>query len=238
MNAIEIGNITKSYHGKKVLCGINLSIPQGGVYALIGPNGSGKTTLLRILAGLAKPTGGELSIFSHPVKQGDGISNVSFMFEPSPLDGMLTAYQNLKLRCIAVGAPIKQVFRLLEQVGLKKDNKLVKDYSAGMKKRLELAYALLGSPELLVLDELFNGLDVFGIELLSDVIDQYKKQNATVLIAENNISVVEKLADYFAILYDGRIIKTIRQAEIGSCEKDIAYFLKESIGQYEKSVKM
>lgn len=238
MNAIEIGNITKSYHGKKVLCGINLSIPQGGVYALIGPNGSGKTTLLRILAGLAKPTGGELSIFSHPVKQGDGISNVSFMFEPSPLDGMLTAYQNLKLRCIAVGAPIKQVFRLLEQVGLKKDNKLVKDYSAGMKKRLELAYALLGSPELLVLDELFNGLDVFGIELLSDVIDQYKKQNATVLIAENNISVVEKLADYFAILYDGRIIKTIRQAEIGSCEKDIAYFLKESIGQYEKSVKI
>ena len=101
-----------------------------------------------------------------------------------------------------------------------------------------MAYALLGSPELLVLDELFNGLDVFGIELLSDVIDQYKKQNATVLIAENNISVVEKLADYFAILYDGRIIKTIRQAEIGSCEKDIAYFLKESIGQYEKSVKI
>lgn len=238
MNAIEICNITKSYHGKKVLCGINLSIPQGGVYALIGPNGSGKTTLLRILAGLAKPTGGKLSIFSHPVKQGGDISNVSFMFEPSPLDGMLTACQNLKLRCIAVGAPIKQVFRLLEQVGLKKDNKLVKDYSAGMKKRLELAYALLGSPELLVLDEPFNGLDVFGIELLSDVVYQYKKQNATVLIAENNISVVEKLADYFAILYDGRIIKTIRQAEIGSCEKDIAYFLKESIGQYEKSVKI
>ncbi len=235
MNAIEISNITMSYNRKNVLCGINLSIPQGGIFALTGPNGSGKTTLLRILAGLTKPTGGNFSIFSQSVKQGNGIKNTSFMFEPSPLDGMLTAYQNLKLRCIALGEPINGIPELLHQVGLKKDNKLVKNFSTGMKKRLELAYVLIGSPKLLILDEPFNGLDVFGIEIFYEVIKKYQEQNATVLIAENNFSIIEKLADCFAILYDGRIIKTVKQTELATYAKGIASFLKESIEQYEKS---
>ena len=96
MNAIEIVNVTKSYSHKNVLCGIDLSIPQGVICALVGANGSGKTTLLRILAGLTKPTGGRIEILSRTVKPDRSMAEVSFMFEPSPVDERLTAYQNLK----------------------------------------------------------------------------------------------------------------------------------------------
>lgn len=238
MNAIEINNLTKSYYKKNVLCGIDLSIPQGDVCVLVGPNGSGKTTLLRILSGLTSPTEGSFSIFSQTMKRGNSISDISFMFEPSPLDNMLTAYQNLKLRCIAIGEPIKIIPKLLEQVGLKKDNKLVKNFSTGMKKRLELAYALIGSPKMLILDEPFSGLDVLGIELIISMIKNYKEKKGTVLITEHNFSMVESIADGFAILYDGRIIKTVKRTELEENPKSIESFFKESIEQYEKSSKI
>ena len=238
MNAIEIDNVTMSYYKKSVLCGIDLSIPQGVVYALIGLNGSGKTSLLRILAGLTKPTGGKISMLSRAVKQDRSISEVSFMFEPSPVDDMLTAYQNLKLRCLVTGESTGQIPALLGQVGLKKDNKLVKNFSSGMKKRLELAYALIGSPKILVLDEPFTGLDVSGIEIISNVIKEYKERNATVLITEHNFPVIEKIADSFAILYDGKIIETVEKEELNDWQKNLEDFFRESIGQYEKTSKI
>lgn len=235
MNAIEIVNVTKSYSHKNVLCGIDLSIPQGVICALVGANGSGKTTLLRILAGLIKPTGGRIEILSRIVKPDRSMAEVSFMFEPSPVDERLTAYQNLKLRCLALGQSTKQIPALLQQVGLQNDNKQVKNFSAGMKKRLEFAYALIGSPKILILDEPFTGLDVAGIEILISVLKDYKEQNATVLIAEHNFSVVEKIADSLAVLYQGKILIKIEKNQLTARQQNMEAFFRESIELHEKT---
>lgn len=238
MKSIEILNLSKTYFSKFVLQDITWDIPAGSISALIGLNGSGKTTLLRILAGLIKPTNGDARIFSEEVTNFHSIKGTSFMFEPSPIDNMLTAYQNLKLKCLIMGEPLGTINQLISMVGLKRSNVLVKNYSIGMKKRLELAYSLIGNPDLLILDEPFDGLDITGVEMLKNILLDYKNSEKTVLITEHNFSLLEDITDHFAILYDRKIIASLSQNEITNKFGNLETAFKEIINQYDKSVEI
>ena len=148
MNCIGLKNISLSYRKRQDLSNLNLSVPTGTVFALIGPNGAGKTSLLRIVSGLLKPSLGEAFLLGDKVTKSYGNNKAVFIVEPSQLDNTLTAYQNLKVKCCILGIPDSKIYECLDLVGLKKVNLLVRNYSLGMKQRLEIALALIGSPEL------------------------------------------------------------------------------------------
>ena len=234
-SAVKINSLRSSYRKQAVLKGLTWEIPRGSVCALIGLNGSGKTTLLRILAGLLEADGGSAYILGRKVKHGESVREASFMFEPSPLDKSLTARQNIRLRCTAFGEPVARADYLIRKAGLEITSKPVKNYSVGMRKRLELAYALAGDPELLVLDEPFDGVDIRGADTLKEIINGYKTEGKTVLLTEHNFTLIENVAERFGILYDGRIIADI-SAEIVAAEYgDLANAFKTSIENYERS---
>ena len=238
MNAIEFCNIKLSYKNNDVLTDVSLTVPYGKVCALIGANGCGKTSLLRLSAGLIKPDCGYINLLGNSVTQTNSEKNVSFLFEPSPLDKKLTAKQNLKLNCLIKETSTGEIPSLLNKVGLENTNKLVKNFSLGMKKRLEIAYSLIGNPKLLILDEPFDGLDIDGIDNLKKIIYDFKAKGNSVLLAEHNFPVIENVADMFAILYKGKIINIINSNEIVLKYVDLEYAYKESISDYEKSVKI
>lgn len=234
-SAVKINSLRSSYRKQAVLKGLTWEIPRGSVCALIGLNGSGKTTLLRILAGLLEADGGSAYILGRKVKHGESIREASFMFEPSPLDKSLTARQNIKLRCTALGETVARADYLIRKAGLEITSKPVKNYSVGMRKRLELAYALAGDPELLVLDEPFDGVDIRGADTLKEIINGYKTEGKTVLLTEHNFTLIENVAERFGILYDGRIIADISAETVATEYGDLANAFKTSIENYERS---
>lgn len=234
-SAVKINSLRSSYRKQAVLKGLTWEIPRGSVCALIGLNGSGKTTLLRILAGLLEADGGSAYILGRKVKHGESIREASFMFEPSPLDKSLTARQNIKLRCTALGETVSRADYLIRRAGLEITSKPVKNYSVGMRKRLELAYALAGGPELLVLDEPFDGVDIRGSDTLKEIISSYKAEGKTVLLTEHNFTLIEDVAERFGILYDGRIIADISAETVAAEYGDLANAFKTSIENYERS---
>lgn len=234
-SAVKINSLRSSYRKQAVLKGLTWEIPRGSVCALIGLNGSGKTTLLRILAGLLEADGGSAYISGRKVKHGESIREASFMFEPSPLDKSLTARQNIKLRCTALGETVSRADYLIRRAGLEITSKPVKNYSVGMRKRLELAYALAGDPELLVLDEPFDGVDIRGSDTLKEIISSYKAEGKTVLLTEHNFTLIEDVAERFGILYDGRIIADISAETVAAEYGDLATAFKTSIDNYERS---
>lgn len=234
-SAVKINSLRSSYRKQAVLKGLTWEIPRGSVCALIGLNGSGKTTLLRILAGLLEADGGSAYISGRKVKRGESIREASFMFEPSPLDKSLTARQNIKLRCTALGETVSRADYLIRKAGLEITSKPVKNYSVGMRKRLELAYALAGDPELLVLDEPFDGVDIRGADTLKEIINGYKTEGKTVLLTEHNFTLIENVAERFGILYDGRIIADISAETVAAEYGDLANAFKTSIENYERS---
>ncbi len=234
-SAIKINSLRLSYRKQAVLKGLDWEIPRGSVCALIGLNGSGKTTLLRILAGLLEADGGRAYILGRKVKHGESIREASFMFEPSPLDKSLTARQNIKLRCTALGEPVARADYLIRKAGLEITSKPVKNYSVGMRKRLELAYALAGDSELLVLDEPFDGVDIRGADTLKEIISSYKAEGKTVLLTEHNFTLIEDVAERFGILYDGRIIADISAETVAAEYGDLDTAFKTSIDNHERS---
>lgn len=234
--AVKINDIRLTYRKQEVLKGLSWEISKGSVCALIGLNGSGKTTLLRILSGLLKADSGSARILGREVKHGESIAKASFMFEPSPLDKALTARQNIKLRCLALGEPPSRADYLIRKAGLEITSKRIKNYSVGMRKRLELAYALAGDPELLVLDEPFDGVDILGADTLKDIITKYKSEGKTVIITEHNFTLIENVAERFGILYDGKIIADITAEEVTEKYGDLASAFKTIIENHESSL--
>lgn len=235
MNCIELKNISLSYRKRPVLSNLNLSVPTGTVFALIGPNGAGKTSLLRIVSGLLKPSFGEAYLWGDKVTKSHGNNKAAFIVEPSQLDNALTGYQNLKVKCCILGITNSKIYEYLNLVSLKKNNLLVRNYSLGMKQRLEIALALIGDPDLLVFDEGFNGLDINGVDMVKNIISGLKESGKTVLIADHNFSLIEKLADFYAILYNGRIINVFSADEIGCHFDSIENAYKECVKSYEEN---
>ena len=198
---LRTNGLTKRYGHKNAVDHVNLHIRQGAIYGLIGRNGAGKTTILRMIAGLASPTEGEISLFGETGKKALYMtSRIGTLIEAPGLYPNMSAAENLKLKCLALGVRKKgYIDELLDAVGLSGvGRKRVRNFSLGMKQRVGLAMALMEAPELLVLDEPTNALDEKGQDMLAQA--KYEVGDATE--GENDGFVVEVSAEPFTA-FDG-----------------------------------
>lgn len=195
-DVIAIRDATKVIRGRTVLDHVFLELRRGGVYGLLGVNGSGKTMLLRAISGLIHLSSGSIEVFGERVgKDVDFPSSMGLVFESSGFWGELTGRENLRrLASIRARVGLAEVDEALERMGLDPDDpRPVSSYSMGMRQRLVIAQAIMEAPELLILDEPTNSLDVDGINALVKVICEERSRGATVLASSHNEPLVEEL---------------------------------------------
>ena len=208
---IETHDLCKSYNGHPVVDHLNLTVPQGCVYGFLGPNGAGKSTSMKMLLGLCRPTGGSVELLGHVLNAENRIALLrqtgSLIESPSGYLH-LTARENLSIAANLKGVDAKDIGRVLDIVHLTADaDRKVGQYSLGMKQRLGIAAALLGSPKLLILDEPTNGLDPAGIqEMRSLIASMPETTGATVLISSHLLGEMEQMVTQVGILNHGRLL--------------------------------
>ncbi len=212
--AIKVDRLTKKFGSFTAVNNISLRVRQGEIFAFLGPNGAGKTTTIKILTTLTKPTKGSVMIHGYdPLTDQDAVRrSFGIVFQDPSLDDELTAYENMEFHAVLYHAPRKgmreRIMGLLTFVGLaqRKDD-LVKRFSGGMKRRLEIARGLLHHPKVLFLDEPTLGLDPQTRNSIWDYIkDLNKKENMTVFFTTHYMDEAERAADRIAIIDQGRII--------------------------------
>lgn len=215
VSAIRVDDLSKTFgRGKKrveAVRRLTLDVKPGQVYGFLGPNGAGKTTTIRMLLDLIYPTQGSVTLYGRPVRADHGVlRRVGAIVEGAAFYPFLTARRNLEvLARTANDYDPQRIDALLEQVGLAEHaEQRVKGYSTGMKQRLGLAAALLGDPDLLILDEPTNGLDPAGIQevrlFLRDLVD---RQGKTVFFSSHILSEVEQVCDRVAIINKGQLVR-------------------------------
>ncbi|ACD52023.1 ABC transporter ATP-binding protein [Clostridium botulinum] len=209
MNVLEIKNLYKTLGNTEVIKGINLSIKQGEIFGFLGPNGAGKTTTIRMLVGLIKPTNGEIRICGYDLNKNKekALKNVGAVVENPELYKYLSGRENIMQIARLRSVSKKEVEKVIKLVGLEKriDDKVSK-YSLGMKQRLGLAVALIGSPKLLILDEPTNGLDPTGILEFREIIKKASKEKEiSVFISSHILSEIQNLCDKVAFINEGKI---------------------------------
>ena len=207
-HVIETNSLTKHYGSIVAVDGLSMSVPRGHVFGLLGPNGSGKTTTMSMLLGLVRPTAGGFSLFDSSDGLEAALHRVGAIIESPSFYPYLTGRQNLLyFRGISGRGSSDDIDGLLDRVGLegRGDHKF-RTYSLGMKQRLGLAYALLGDPELLFLDEPTNGMDPAGMAEVRDLIRSLGTGGRTVLLSSHLLHEVEQVCDSVAILSRGKLI--------------------------------
>ena len=179
---LETKDLTRKYGSKTAVDRVNMHIPEGKIYGLIGRNGAGKTTIMRMISGLSTPTSGDYALFGKTgSERGRLLRQVGVLIEEPGIYPKYSAQENLKIKCIALGVdPRTEVPRLLEAVGMEEvdSKKGVGSFSLGMRQRIGIALALVGNPKLLVLDEPINGLDPQGIVEVRQILVGLRDQSA------------------------------------------------------------
>jgi len=207
---IQTRNLYKRYRGRLAVSNLNLEIPKGDIYGFLGPNGAGKTTTIRMLLGLIRPTEGSVQIFGKDLKKEKLkiLRRVGSLVEYPSYYGHLTAVQNLETVRRILDVPRSRIDEVLDIVSLIKESKrAVKGYSLGMKQRLGIASALLGNPELLILDEPTNGLDPAGIQEIRELIrDMPQRHGITVLVSSHLLGEIEQMASTVGIIREGEMV--------------------------------
>ena len=215
---LQTSGLTKRYGRHKAVDHVNIHIKKGAIYGFIGRNGAGKTTCLRMISGLAKPTEGEITLFGYQGKELKEVrSRIGCLIEAPGLYGNMTAYENLKIKCRLFGiSKPGYIEEILETVGLKDvGKKKTKHFSLGMKQRLGIGLALVGEPDLLVLDEPINGLDPQGIAEVRDTIQSLCDQrNMTVLISSHILEELSKIATDYGIIHNGVLLQELTRDEL------------------------
>ena len=215
---LQTSGLTKKYGHHKAVDHVNIHIKKGAIYGFIGRNGAGKTTCLRMISGLAKPTEGEITLFGYQGKELKEVrSRIGCLIEAPGLYGNMTAYENMKIKCRLFGiSKPGYIEEILETVGLKDvGKKKTKHFSLGMKQRLGIGLALVGEPDLLVLDEPINGLDPQGIAEVRDTIQSLCDQrNMTVLISSHILEELSKIATDYGIIHNGVLLQELTRDEL------------------------
>jgi ABC-2 type transport system ATP-binding protein len=219
---IEIEGLRKQYRklrgGRTVAVdGLDLAVPEGGVFGFLGPNGAGKTTTIRCLLGLVRPNAGRSVLLGADTQRNLAkvIQRVGSIVESPTFFPRFPARLNLELLAGVGGIDRKRVDEALERVGLgPRAGDLVKTYSLGMKQRLGIAAAILKDPELLILDEPANGLDPAGIKEVRDLLRQLGSEGRTVFVSSHQLAEVQQMCDRVAILSRGRCIAGGSVAEV------------------------
>ncbi len=200
---LETRALSKSFKKTEAVKKLNLRVRKNTIYGLLGPNGAGKSTTLKMMTGMLRPTAGEIIFNGHSWSRKD-LENMGVLIEWPPLYDNLTAEENLKVRTTLLGLPEKRIGQVLKIVDLKNTgSKRAGQFSMGMKQRLGIALALLGSPKLLILDEPTNGLDPIGIQELRELIRSFPGHGITVILSSHILSEVELMADDIGIISDG-----------------------------------
>ena len=218
---IDVKNLTKIYGEHKVVKNISFSVARGEVFGFLGPNGAGKSTTIKMLTTLLKPTNGTIKLDGTNVIEEKNEARFSFgiVFQDPSLDDELTAYENMELHGVLYHLPkadtIKRSEELMKLVELwdRKDS-LVKTFSGGMKRRLEIARGLLHHPKVLFLDEPTLGLDTQTRNLLWDYVEKLNKtEGMTIFFTTHYLEEAENVADRIAVIDDGKIIAngTVKQ---------------------------
>lgn len=215
---LTTNGLTKEFGGHKVVNSVDMHIKKGAIYGFIGRNGAGKTTFMKMISGLSTPTKGEISLFGYSgsdLKKVRG--RVGCLIENPGLYPDMNAYENLKLKCIASGVNKKSyIDELLEIVGLKDaGKKSTQHFSLGMKQRLGIAIALVGEPDLLVLDEPINGLDPQGIIEVRETLQKLNtERDITIIISSHILEELSKIATDYGIIHNGALLQELTAEEL------------------------
>ena len=223
---LTTAGLTKQYGRHKAVNNVGLHVRQGDIYGLIGRNGAGKTTVLKMLSGLSTPTSGSFTLFgASGRKAAPYMSRIGTLIEAPGIYPNMSACENLKLKCLALGVRKKgEVEELLQIVGLSDaGGKKVKHFSVGMKQRLGIALALVGSPDLVILDEPINGLDPQGIAEVRETLSRLNRERGITLIVSSHIlEELSKIATRYGILHDGVLLQELDREELlAKCSEHI-----------------
>lgn len=215
---LTTSGITKEFDAHKAVDSLNIHIKRGCIYGFIGRNGAGKTTTLKMLSSLSKPTSGDISMFGYTGVDCKKVRNkIGCLIESPGLYPDMSAFENLKIKCLANGVYSKQyVDELLDIVGLSNvGSKSTQHFSLGMRQRLGIALALVGNPELLILDEPTNGLDPQGIiEMRNTLLKLNTERNLTILVSSHILEELAKIATDYGIIHDGKLLKEFTSEEL------------------------
>ena len=233
MNAIEIRNLTKNFGQKQALNGLNMTVPQGAIYGFIGENGSGKSTTEKIICGLVLPSGGEVKLFGRDYKDADVRAKIGVLIESPGCFPNYSVWNNMMLQAANLGIEnaeeeVRKVLKVVHMEG-SASNKY-KNCSLGMKQRIGIAFALLGNPALLILDEPINGLDADGMRIMREVLtDVTKNYNCTVVISSHILGELEKIATHYGIVRGGKMIAEMTAEELNAnCRTYVALKAKDA----------
>ena len=237
---LETHNLGKKYGKFNVISNLNMHIPKGAIYGLIGKNGAGKTTLIRLLCGLQKPTSGTYSIYgisNESKKIIESRKRIGAIIESPSICLDMTAEENLKKQYKIIGLPdYNNLYEILKFVRLNDtSNKKSKYFSLGMKQRLGLAIALVGNPDILILDEPINGLDPEGIiEVRELILRLNKEKGITFLISSHYLDELSKIATCYGFINNYKIVKEISKKEL---EKDFRKRIQVTVNNLRECVK-
>lgn len=218
--------LSKTYGSCHALRNLSMEVPKGAIYGLVGRNGAGKTTLIRLLCGLQTPTAGSYTLYGvdytnqaiHAVRR-----RLGAVVESPAIYQDLSAINNLKMQAQVLGLPSQEELpHLLELVGLEDTGrKKVRHFSLGMRQRLGIAMALVGSPDVLVLDEPVNGLDPQGIVEMRELLLRLNRENQiTILLSSHILDELARLATHYGFLDRGQMVQQITAGEVeAACRK-------------------
>lgn len=207
-NIIIINGITKKFKDTVVLDDVSITFERNKIHGIIGRNGSGKTVLIKTICGFYKPDSGAVIIDGKTIgKEIDFPSNVGAIIEAPGFISNLSAYKNLcYLASIRNTINKERIFEAMRSVGLEPDNKKsVGKYSLGMKQRLGIAQAIMEEPDILILDEPMNALDIEGVEIIRDLLLKYRECGHTIILISHNREDIDILCDTVSVIEKGKI---------------------------------
>ncbi len=222
---VDISNLTKTFPGRRkpAVAGVSLSVLTGEIVGFVGLNGAGKTTTIRIASGLIKPSAGRVCVAGFDIEREKVAAShhVGLVPEFPNFDPGAKALSLLRYFAGYHGfrgrRALERSLTLLELVGLRESAGLrFRAFSQGMKKRIALAVALLGEPEVLLLDEVLNGLDPLGIVLVRELMMEWRKEGKAILLSSHLLNEVQQVADRVAIIHTGRLVKVLSRSELAT----------------------
>ena len=229
MHIIQTRGLTRVYGGRRVVDGFDMNVCEGDIYGFVGKNGAGKSTVMKMIDGLVESTSGSISLFGAASVDGGAeaseegarqLRRIGVLIEEPALLPNLSAYDNLMAKALALGiadgpARCEEVLRLVGLQGAGK--RKTKAFSLGMKQRLGLALALLGSPDLLLLDEPFNGLDPEATRAMRNLIVHLAETfGITVVISSHVLDQLDRMATRYGVIAEGRMVREMTAGEVAA----------------------
>ena len=212
--AIQVQELRKVYGAKAAVDGLSFSVPSGCFFGFLGPNGAGKTTTIKMLMGLAPPTAGRIELLGLPMpdKALEIKQQIGLVPDESLLFDHLTGGEFIEFvgRIYGLDRDVahdrsRELLELFELDGAR--NKMISEYSKGMRKRTAMAAALIHRPKLFLMDEPFEGVDAVGARLMKDILLEQVRHGATIFLTSHVLEVVERLCDRVAIIHDGKLVR-------------------------------